>query len=100
MWLLIPENASVKEVASYLKQGFLLPFQVFGAFGLIIGELLFKLVFGIILFFLIAALSPIIPFFVAYRNRKTHPKMSKAIVWMCSITIALIILISILDTYA
>lgn len=100
MWVWFPLNTSVTGLAEIIKQVFLFPFKLFGAYGLVIGELLFKLVFGIILFFLIAALSPIIPFFVAYRNRKTHPKMSKAIVWMCSITIALIILISILDTYA
>ncbi len=74
MWVWFPLNTSVTGLAEIIKQVFLFPFKLFGAYGLVIGELLFKLVFGIILFFLIAALSPIIPFFRSLPQPQDTPE--------------------------
>ena len=41
---------------------------------------------------------PVMPYIVAYRNREEHPFLSKGIIWMYSIALALCILIFILDT--
>lgn len=96
MKFIVPVNPGIQGALTALETAILFPFRLFGAFGLLIG----KLIFTLFELFVLVVFLPIMPYLVAYRNRKEYPKMSKAIVWMWSITVALIILIDILDTYA
>ncbi len=91
--IFVPLDSSSSELANTIKQSFLFPFRLLGAVGLIIGEFIFNCIkLALIVIFL-----PVIPYLVAYFNRKKYPKMCKAIVWMWSISLALSILIIILD---
>ncbi|MDE6483483.1 MAG: hypothetical protein K2L01_06990 [Rikenellaceae bacterium] len=94
--IIVPLDSSSNELANAIKNAFLFPFRLFGAVGLLIGGLIFNLLkLALIVIFL-----PVIPYLVAYFNRKTYPKMCKAIVWLWSIIWALSILIIILDANA
>ncbi len=91
--IIVPLDSSSNELANAIKNAFLFPFRLFGAVGLLIGGLIFNLLkLALIVIFL-----PVIPYLVAYFNRKKHPIQSKILVWLTSITWAISILIIILD---
>jgi len=96
MKFIVPVNPGIQGALTALETAILFPFRLFGAFGLLIGKLIFTLFELVIL----VVFFPIIPYFVAYRNRKEHPIQSKTIVWLWSIIWILVALIVILDTYA
>ena len=101
--ILIPLDISVKDLAEVMKKQLLFPFKRYGALGLLIIQAI-VFIFKIILYAYLAVLFvcglPAWPFIVAFINRKEHPKMCKAIVWLWSIIWALVALIYYLDNRA